>query len=206
MEYTKQAEAVWSRVDVAAIQRWPLACILIMWVKKYFLNFNVMYFFCTVSKHIEHTQHDILQKWYLCGLRTWLKYNHVTFQFYVIAFFQLLIFFAVIVSYGMLSPVDRKLKAIYLLYGDEIGRRAGHPEYMMPTSLTRVIHKDSSHSSTIDNFWRTWWLSRTHRSRKTIWGSPASAIFWRVRLFSKQETGDLTLQQGMLKISVIVLV
>ena len=51
----------------------------------------------------------------------------------------------------MLSPVDGKPKAIYLLYGDEIGRRAGHPEYMMPTSLTRVIHKDSSHSLMIDD-------------------------------------------------------
>ena len=60
-------------------------------------------------------------------------------------------FIAVIVSYGMLSPVDGKPKALYLLYGDEIGRRAGHPEYMTPTSLTRVIHKDSIHSSAIDN-------------------------------------------------------
>ena len=54
-----------------------------------------------------------------------------------------LIDFAVISSYGMLSPVDGKAKAIYLVYGDEIGRRAGHPEYMPPTALTRIIHKDS---------------------------------------------------------------
>ena len=60
-------------------------------------------------------------------------------------------FVVVIVSYGMLSPVDGKPKALYLLYGDEIGRRAGHPEYMTPTSLTRVIHKDSCHSSAIDD-------------------------------------------------------
>ena len=60
-------------------------------------------------------------------------------------------FVVVIVSYGMLSPVDGKPKAMYLLYGDEIGRRAGHPEYMTPTSLTRVIHKDSCHSSAIDD-------------------------------------------------------
>ena len=49
------------------------------------------------------------------------------------------------------SPVDGKPKALYLLYGDEIGRCAGHPEYMTPTSLTRVIHKDSIHSSAIDD-------------------------------------------------------
>ena len=49
-------------------------------------------------------------------------------------------FVVVIVSYGMLSPVDGKPKAMYLLYGDEIGRRAGHPEYMTPTSL------DASHT------------------------------------------------------------
>ena len=51
----------------------------------------------------------------------------------------------------MLSSVDGKPKASYLLYGDEIGRRAGHPEYMTPTSLTQVIHKDSIHSSAIDD-------------------------------------------------------
>ena len=60
-------------------------------------------------------------------------------------------FIAVIVLYGMLSLVDRKPKALYLLYGDKIGRRAGHPEYMTPTSLMRVIHKDSIHSSAIDD-------------------------------------------------------
>ena len=51
----------------------------------------------------------------------------------------------------MLSPMDGKLKAMYLLYGDEIVWRAGHLEYMTPTSLTRVIHKDSSHSSAIND-------------------------------------------------------
>ena len=60
-------------------------------------------------------------------------------------------FIAVIVSYRMLSPVNGKPKALYLLYGDEISRHAGHPEYMTPTSLTRVIHKDSIQSSAIDD-------------------------------------------------------
>ena len=66
----------------------------------------------------------------------------------------------------MLSPVDGKPKAIYLLYGDEIGRRAGHPEYMTPTSLTRVIHKDSSHSSTIDNILKNMMIEQDPQKSK----------------------------------------
>ena len=73
---------------------------------------------------------------------------------------------AVIVLYDMLSPVDGKPKAIYLLYGDEIGRRAGHPEYMMPTSLTRVIHKDSSHSSTIDDILKNMMIEQDPQKSK----------------------------------------
>ena len=66
----------------------------------------------------------------------------------------------------MLSPVDGKPKAIYLLYGDEIGRRAGHPEYMMPTSLMRVIHKDSSHSSTIDDILKNMMIEQDPQKSK----------------------------------------
>ena len=66
----------------------------------------------------------------------------------------------------MLSPVDGKPKAIYLLYGNEIGRRAGHPEYMMPTSLTRVIHKDSSHSLMIDNILKNMMIEQDPQKSK----------------------------------------
>ena len=76
-------------------------------------------------------------------------------------------FVAVIVSYGMLSPVDGKPKALYLLYGDEIGRRAGHPEYMTPTSLTRVIHKDSIHSSAIDDILKNMMVEQDPQKTKT---------------------------------------
>ena len=81
-------------------------------------------------------------------------------------FIENVYFVAVIVSYGMLSPVDGKPKAIYLLYGDEIGRRAGHPEYMTPTSLTRVIHKDSSHSGTIESILKNMMIDQEQQKSK----------------------------------------
>lgn len=59
----------------------------------------------------------------------------------------LFIFLAVIVSYGMLTPIDGKSKVMYVVYGDELARRAGAPEYMSPTSLTRLVHKDSSQNN-----------------------------------------------------------
>ena len=48
-----------------------------------------------------------------------------------------------ICSYGMLSAIDGKSKAMYLVYGDEVFRRSGPPEYMSATPLTRLIHRDS---------------------------------------------------------------
>ena len=101
----------------------------------------------------------------MCGLGTWLKYNcvHCNFCHFIIATLN---FVAVIVSYGMLSPVDGKPKVMYLLYSNEIGRRAGHPEYMTPTSLTRVIHKDSSHSSMIDDILKNMMIKQDPQKSK----------------------------------------
>ena len=66
----------------------------------------------------------------------------------------------------MLSPVDGKPKAIYLLYGNKIGRRASHPEYMTPTSLMRVIHKDSSHSLMIDDILKNMMIEQDPQKSK----------------------------------------
>ena len=51
----------------------------------------------------------------------------------------------------MLSPINGKKKAMYVVYGDELLRRAGHPEYMTSTALTRVIHKDSIYSAVLQD-------------------------------------------------------
>ena len=53
------------------------------------------------------------------------------------------IFIVDICSYGMLSAIDRKSKAMYLVYGDEVFCWSGPPEYMSATALTRLIHRDS---------------------------------------------------------------
>ena len=51
------------------------------------------------------------------------------------------------VSYGMLTPIDGKSKMMYVIYSDELARRAGAPEYMSPTALTHLIHKNSSQNN-----------------------------------------------------------
>ena len=43
----------------------------------------------------------------------------------------------------MLSAIDGKSKAMYLVYGDEVFHWSGPPEYMSATALTRLIHQDS---------------------------------------------------------------
>ena len=59
-------------------------------------------------------------------------------------------FISDIASYGMLSAIDGKSKPIYLVYGDEVFRRSGPPEYMSATALTRVMHRDSVKNSLKD--------------------------------------------------------
>ena len=55
-----------------------------------------------------------------------------------------------ICSYGMLSAIDGKSKAMYLVYGDEVFRWSGPPEYMSATALTRLIHRDSYKNKLMD--------------------------------------------------------
>ena len=50
----------------------------------------------------------------------------------------------------MLSAIDGKSKAMYLVYGDEVFRRSGPPEYMSATALTRLIHRDSYKNKLMD--------------------------------------------------------
>ena len=52
-------------------------------------------------------------------------------------------------SYGMLSAIDGKTKPMYLVYGDEVFRRSGFPEYMSATALTRMVHRDSYKNRTM---------------------------------------------------------
>ena len=65
------------------------------------------------------------------------------------------IFIVDICSYGMLSDIDGKSKAMYLVYGDEVFRLSGPPEYMSATMLTRLIHHDSYKNNLMDKIRRT---------------------------------------------------
>ena len=55
-----------------------------------------------------------------------------------------------ICSYGMLLAIDRKSKAMYLVYGDEVFRWSGPPEYMSATTLACLIHRDSYNNKLMD--------------------------------------------------------
>ena len=54
-------------------------------------------------------------------------------------------------SYGMLSAIDGKTKPMYLVYGDEVFRRSGFPEYMSATARPRMVHRDSYKNRTMDS-------------------------------------------------------
>ena len=60
------------------------------------------------------------------------------------------IFIVDICLYGMLLAIDRKSKAMYLVYGDKVFRRSGPPEYMSTTTLTHLIHRDSYKNNLLD--------------------------------------------------------
>ena len=50
----------------------------------------------------------------------------------------------------MLSAIDRKSKAMYLVYGNEVFHQSGPPEYMNATALTHLIHRDSYKNKLMD--------------------------------------------------------
>ena len=60
------------------------------------------------------------------------------------------IFIEDICSYGMLSVIDGKSKAMYLVYGDEVFHRSGPPEYMSASALTCLIHCDRYKNNLMD--------------------------------------------------------
>ena len=66
----------------------------------------------------------------------------------------------------MLAPVDGKGKPMYLVYGDELGRRANHPEYMTSTSITRIIHKDSSANKVVEEILENMCISERHATAR----------------------------------------
>ena len=99
-----------------------------------------------------------------------------------------------IASYGMLSAIDGRSKPMYLVYGDEVFRWSGPPEYMSPTALMRVVHRNSFKNSLMDKIqknmlvplkpskaskvcWGHWnWV----RHLRTCWDTCHLATFWNV--------------------------
>ena len=69
------------------------------------------------------------------------------------------------VSYGMLTPIDGKSKMMYVIYGDELAWRAGALEYMSPTALTRLIHKDSSQNNLLVEIVKNMGIQQKHKNQ-----------------------------------------
>ena len=69
------------------------------------------------------------------------------------------------VLYGMLTPIDRKSKMMYVIYGDELAWRTGAPEYMSPTALTRLIHKDSSQNNLLVEIVKNMGIQEKHKNQ-----------------------------------------
>ena len=85
-------------------------------------------------------------------------------------------------SYGMLSAIDGKTKLMYLVYGDEVFRRSGFPEYMSATALDengapRQLQEPNNgqHPEEYAGAKRV----RRMRGRRFC-GTPTLAIFWNV--------------------------
>ena len=65
----------------------------------------------------------------------------------------------------MLTPIDGKSKMMYVIYGDELARRAGAPKYMSPTALTRLIHKDSSQNNLLVEIVKNMGIQQKHKNQ-----------------------------------------
>ena len=74
----------------------------------------------------------------------------------------------------MLSAIDGKAKNMFLVYGDEIHRRAGPPEYMSPTAITRIVHRDSSQNAVIEEILKNMLTEDKPRGRAAPQGSYTS--------------------------------
>ena len=76
----------------------------------------------------------------------------------------------------MLTPIDGKSKVMYVVYGDELSRRAGPPEYMSPTSLTRLVHKDSSQNNLLVQIIKNMGIEKKTKSQSSKYSSFSNFI------------------------------
>ena len=80
------------------------------------------------------------------------------------------------VSYGMLTLMDGKLKMMYVIYGDELARRAGPPEYMSPTALMQLLHKDSSQNNLLIEIVKNMGITQKHKNQAERYSSFSNFI------------------------------
>ena len=76
----------------------------------------------------------------------------------------------------MLTPIDRKSKLMYVIYGNKLVRRAGAPEYMSPIALTRLIHKDSSRNNFLVEIVKNMGIEQKHKNQGERYSSFSNFI------------------------------
>ena len=76
----------------------------------------------------------------------------------------------------MLTPIDGKSKMMYVIYGDELARHAGAPEYMSPMSLTRLVHKDSSQNNLLVEIVKNMGIEQKHKNQGECYSSFSNFI------------------------------
>ena len=65
---------------------------------------------------------------------------------------------------------------MYVVYGDELARRAVAPEYMSPTSLTRLVHKDSSQNNLLVQIIKNMGIDRKTKTQSSRYSSFSNFI------------------------------
>ena len=76
----------------------------------------------------------------------------------------------------MLTPIDGKSKMMYVIYGNELACRAGAPEYMSPTALTRLIHKDSLQNNLLLEIVKNMGIQQKHKNQGKCYSSFSNFI------------------------------
>ena len=85
----------------------------------------------------------------------------------------------------MLTPVDGKSKMMYVIYGDELARRAAPPEYMSPTALMWLLHKDSSQNNLLVEIVKNMGITQKHKNQAKRYSSFSNFIEGKLYLHYK---------------------
>ena len=76
----------------------------------------------------------------------------------------------------MHTPIDGKSKLMYVIYGDKLAWMAGALEYMSPTALTHLIHKDSLQNNLLVEIVKNMGIQQKHKNQGKRYSSFSNFI------------------------------